>query len=130
MAARRRPSKASTPLDDRQRKLMEEQEKLQLRVEKLNRVIEEAPRVAEAKKKAQREALLADRSSRGHHRLNSHTLTDTRFEPFGGSRPNRARRKPLRAEQRQNRLYFCVLLLVLAGLVIWLLSVWRLQWPG
>ena len=128
MASRRRPSKSSTPLDDRQRKLLEEQEKVRQRVEQLNRVIEEAPRIKAERLKTQREELLTDRSTRAHHRLNSTTLADTRFEQFNGRPPNRTHRRPLKAERRQTRLIFCGLLLVLFLLVVWLLSVWHWQW--
>jgi hypothetical protein len=130
MASRRRPSKSSTPLDDRQRKLLEEQEKIQERVEQLNRVIEEAPRIKAERARAQRDELLVDRSTRAHHRLNSTTLADTRFEQFGGRPHARTRRRPLKAERRQALLITLGLLVVLAGLVVWLLSVWHWQWPG
>jgi len=130
MAARRRPSKSSTPLDERQRKLIEQQQELQLRVEKLNRVIEEAPRIKAERVRAQRDELLTDRSSRGHHRLNSMTLADNRFEQFTGRPPSRTPRRPLKAEKRQTRILFFGLLLLLFVLVVWLLSVWHWQWPS
>ena len=130
MASRRRPSKSSTPLDERQRKLLDEQEKLQQRMEQLNRVIEEAPRIKAERARAQRDELLIDRSTRAHHRLNSTTLADTRFEQFAGRPPSRTRRRPLKAERRQTLLIFSGLLVVLTILVFWLLSVWHWQWPG
>ena len=126
MASRRRPSKSNGPLDERQRKLLDEQEKLQKRMEQLNRVIEEAPRIKAERERAQRDELLIDRSTRAHHRLNSTTLADTRFDQS----PSRTRRRPLKAERRQTLLIFCSLLVVLALLVLWLLSVWHWQWPG
>jgi hypothetical protein len=129
MASRRRPSKSSGPLDERQRKLLEEQEKLDQRVAQLNRVIAEAPRIKAERVRAQRDELLVDRSTRAHHRLNSTTLADSRFELSGAS-PSRARRRPLKAERRQTRLIFLSLLVLLATLVLWLLSVWHWQWPG
>jgi hypothetical protein len=128
MATRRRPSKSSGPLDDRQRQLLEEQEKLKQRVEQLSRVIAEAPRIKAERVRAQRDELLIDRSTR--HRLNSTTLVDNRFEQLSGRPPSRASRKPLKAERRQSRLTFFSLLVLLAILVIWLLSVWHGQWPG
>jgi hypothetical protein len=126
MASRRRPSKSSGPLDERQRKLLEEQEQLKQRVEQLNRVIAEAPRIKAERTRAQRDELLIDRSTRAHHRLNSTTLVDTRFEQPA----SRAGRRLLKAERRQTRLIFFGLLVLLAILVIWLLSVWHGQWPG
>jgi Flp pilus assembly protein TadB len=129
MAARRRPSKSGSALDDRQRKLLEEQEKLKEQMEQLNRVIEEAPRIKAERTRARREELLVDRSTRAHHRLNSTTLADTRYEQLGAGTPSRARR-PLKAERRQTLLIFCGLLLLLSVLVLWLMSVWHWQWPG
>ena len=129
MAARRRPSKSDSPLDDRQRKLLEQQEQLRQKMEQLNRVIEEAPRIKEQRARAQRDELLTDRSTRAHHRLNSTTLADTRYDQFAPPARTR-RRRPLKAERRQTLLIFCGLVVVLALLVIWLLSVWHWQWPG
>jgi hypothetical protein len=126
MAARRRPSKSSTPLDERQRKLLDEQEKLQQQMERLSRVIEEAPRIKAERVKARRDELLVDRSTRAHHRLNSTTLADTRFEHSAGS----GKRKPLKAERRQTLLIFFALLAVFTILVVWLLSIWHWQWAG
>ena len=123
----RRPSKSTTPLDERQRKLLEEQEKVRQRVEQLNRVIEEAPRIKAERIRVRRDELLADRSARADHRLNSTTLADHRYEQFPGRAP--ARRKPLKAERRQTQIIFLALLAALFVLVFWLLSVWHLQWP-
>src|SRR5271167_262182 len=129
MASRRRvskPSKSSGPLDERQRKLLEEQEQLQQKMEQLNRVIEEAPRIKAERVRARRDELLDDRSTRAHHRLNSTTLADMRYDQPAGP----FRRRPLKAERRQTRLIFFGLLFLLFVLVVWLLSVWHLQWPG
>jgi len=128
--ASRRPSKSSGPLDERQRKLIEEQEALKQRVEQLNRVIAEAPRIKAERVRAQRDELLVDRSTRAHHRLNSTTLVDNRFEQLSGRPPSRASRRPLKAERRQTRLIFLSLLVLLAIFVVWLLSVWHGLWPG
>ncbi len=128
MASRRRPSKSSTPLDERQRKLQEEQARLEELAAKLNRVIEEAPKIKAERARQQREELMADRRMRAVHRLDSHTLADPRFDHFTGR--SQFRRRPLKAERRQTLIMFCGLLLVLSVLVFWLLSVWHLQWPG
>jgi hypothetical protein len=125
MASRRRPSKSNTPLDDRQRKLLEEQEKLQARMDQLNRMIEEAPRIKAEKVKARRNEILSDRATRAVHRLNSATLADNRYDPGFGSAPRRPRRGTLKAERRQARLIFCLWLFLLAALVIVLLSYWH-----
>ena len=110
--------------------LTEQQEKIQQRVEQLNRVIEEAPRIAAERARAQRDELLTDRSTRAHHRLNSTTLADNRYDQFAGRAPSRTRRRPLKAEKRQTRLIFFGLLFFLCLMVLWLLSVWHWQWPG
>jgi hypothetical protein len=130
MAARRRSIKSRTPLDDRQLKLLAEEEKLQAEMEKLNRVIAEAPRIAEQRLKARRDELLVDRSTRAHHRLNSSTLADTRFEQFGGAAPRRARRRPLKSEKRQTILVTFGLLFALAIMIVVLLHVLHWQWSG
>lgn len=130
MASRRRPSKSSTPLDDRQRKLLEKQEELEKLAVQLNRVIEEAPRKKAERARAQREELLVDRSTRAHHRLNSTTLADNRFDFSGRPAAPSRRRRPLKAERRQTFLMFCGLVVVLAVFVLWLLSVWHWQWPS
>ena len=138
MAARRQPSSKArklgktdgSPLDDRQRKLLEEQEQLKQRVEQLNRVIADAPRIKEERSRAQRDQLLVERSTRGQFRLNSATLTDTRYDEFASRASGRARRRPLKAERRQARMFFLCLLVLLGFLVFWLLSVWHWQWPG
>jgi hypothetical protein len=130
MAARRQPNKSSSPLDERQQKLLKEQEEIQQRMEQCNRVIEEAPRIKAERVRAQRDELLVDRSTRAHHRLNSTTLADTRFEQYPGRAASRGRRRPLKAERRQTRLIFFALLLFLAVMVLWLLSVWHWQWPS
>ena len=130
MAARRRPSKSRTPLDDRQQALLAEQEKLQQKMAQLNHVIKEAPRIKAARERAQREQLLADRHQRGPHRIFSHTVADPRFDSFSGPNGGQFRRRPLKAERRQTFLIFCGLVVLLALLVRWLLSVWHWQWPG
>ncbi len=132
MASRRRPSKSGTPLDERQRKLIEEQEIIQQRVEQLNRVIADAPRIKAERARARREELLTDRGTRAHHRLNSTILTDTRYDAGPSASPSRSRSRPrpLKAERRQTLLIFLSLLVVLGILVFWLLSVWHWQWPG
>lgn len=133
MALRRpsgKSSKSNGPLDDRQRKLLEQEQEIEQRKAHLNRIIEEAPRKKAERARAQRDELLVDRSTRAHHRLNSSVLADTRFEQFGARPAGPSRRKPLRSERRQTRLIFFALLVGLAILVVWLLSVWHWQWAG
>jgi hypothetical protein len=127
--APRRPSKSSGPLDDRQRKLLEEQEKLEKLAAQLNRVIEEAPRKKAERDRARRDELLEDRSTRAHHRLNSTTLVDNRFD-FGGRPTAARRRRPLKAERRQSLLMFLCLVVLLAIFVLWLMTVWHRLWPS
>ena len=128
MASRRRSAKSDTPLDNRQRKLLEEQERLRQRMDELNRVIEEAPRIKAERVRARRDELLVDRSTRAHHRLNSTTLADTRYDQFGTNSKPPTRRRPLKSERRQSLLIFLGWLVLLAVLVIWLFSEWHWQW--
>jgi hypothetical protein len=124
--AARRPSKSSSPLDNRQRELIAKQEDLQRQMDELQSVIAAAPLKREAHARAQRDQLLVDRSSRAIHRLNSTTLADNRFD----LPRSRTRRRPLKAEKRQARLFTMALLFVFAIMVIVLLHYWHLQWPS
>lgn len=117
---------SATPLDAKQRALLDQQEKLRVKMEKLQRMIQEAPQRAEAQEKIRREELLA-RSSQNSPRSRSRALEDKRHnatlaEPFPAIR--RQKRRPLRSEQRQARLIFFALLLGLALVLVWLWSVW------
>ncbi|HEX8280732.1 MAG TPA: hypothetical protein VF551_05110 [Chthoniobacterales bacterium] len=116
---RRRPSKAGTPLNDKQAELARRENQLREEMQKLERMIAEAPRVAEETTRRQREEIIA-RASEGRSRLDvSIALQDKRFGDGGGYG---GRRVALRKERREGRLVFLVLVIALAGAVIWLVS--------
>jgi len=109
----------ATPIDAKQRALIEQQEQLARKREQLERVIKEAPKKAEERKKLRQEELRT-------RRVDATVLIDRRFDTAttAGALPRR-RHKPLRSQQRQARLVFLALLCGLLVLVIWLWSVWR-----
>jgi septal ring factor EnvC (AmiA/AmiB activator) len=115
----RRANKPGTALDLSKEELARQESELRDQVEKLERMIADAPRVAEEKTRQQREELL-NRASAERTRLDvSVALQDKRFGETGGSSP---RRGSLRKQRREGRIIFLVLLIALAGLVIWLLT--------
>ena len=115
---RRRPSKAGTPLNQKQEELALRESQLRGEMEKLERMIAEAPRVAEEIEKRQREELLM-RASEGGSRLDvSMALHDERHgDPTPGKR-----RGSLRKERREGRILFLVLIITLLIAAIWLLN--------
>lgn len=124
MASRpKRPQKADplppTPLDARQRALQEQERKLQERMAKYEKLIEEAPKIAEQRARDQREELIR-RAARTDKRSGSvAALPDRRF----GLEANvaaPAQQRRMRAERREGRLMFFVLLLTLAAAVLYL----------
>jgi septal ring factor EnvC (AmiA/AmiB activator) len=115
----RRANKPGTALDLSKDELARQESELRDQVEKLERMIADAPRVAEEKTRQQREELL-DRASAESTRLDvSVALQDKRFGEAAGSPP---RRGSLRKQRREGRIIFLVLLIALAGVVIWLLT--------
>lgn len=114
-----RSPKPGTPLNQKQEELARRENKLREEMQQLERMIAEAPRVAEENSRRNREELLA-RASEGRSRLDvSMALQDKRYSDGGGSR---GRRVSLRKERREGRLIFLVLVIALAGAVLWLLS--------
>jgi len=115
----RRFSKRDTTLDQTKQALAQQELELREKMEKLERMIEEAPRVAEQIGRQQREELLT-RASEGRSRLDvSMALHDKRYADDDGRGP---RRKSLRKERREGRIIFIVLLIALAGAILWLAS--------
>ncbi len=116
---RRRSPKPGTPLNEKQQELARRESQLRDEMQKLERMIEEAPRVAEETSRRQREELLA-RASEGGSRLDvSIALQDKRYRDGGAYS---GRRRALRKERREGRIVFLVLVVVLAGAVLWLVS--------
>jgi septal ring factor EnvC (AmiA/AmiB activator) len=115
----RRANKPGTALDLSKEELARQESELRDQVEKLEHMIANAPRVAEEKTRQQREELLY-RASAERTRLDvSVALQDKRFGEVGGSPP---RRGSLRKQRREGQIIFLVLVIALAGVVIWLLT--------
>jgi hypothetical protein len=114
---RRRNPKTPTSLDRKQQELADAESALRAQMEQLQQMITEAPRIAEQKSRQQREELLT-RASEGRTRLDaSVSLQDKRYgDDMWEARPRGA----LRKQRREGRLIFLVLLVALAGAVIWL----------
>ncbi len=117
---RRRSSPAATPLNEKQQELAERERQLREQMEKLQQMIEQAPRVAEEQNRVRREELHT-RASEERGRLDvSIGLRDMRDTEW--VRPSGGRRPALRKEQREGRIVFLVLVVVLAAAVLWLIS--------
>ena len=115
----RRANKTGTALDHSKEELARQESELREKVEKLERMIADAPRVAEEKTRQQREELLM-RAGEERTRLDvSVALQDKRYSETGESE-----RRPgsMRKQRREGRIIFLVLLITLAGAVIWLLT--------
>ena len=116
---RQRSPKPGTPLNAKQEELARRESKLREEVQKLEQMIADAPRIAEETTRRQREELLS-RANAGGNRLDvSIALQDKRFSDGGGYS---GRRVSLRKERREGRIIFLVLVIALAGAVIWLVS--------
>jgi hypothetical protein len=119
MAMFRRSPRSPSPFRHRQEELARQESELRESVEELERSIAAAPRVAEETARRQREELLM-RAKTGGNRLDvSIALQDKRYGDDGGST---RRRGSLRKERREGRIMFLVLVIALAGAVIWLVS--------
>jgi hypothetical protein len=119
MAMFGRSPRSPSPFRHRQEELARQESELRESVEKLERSIAAAPRVAEETARRQREELLM-RAKTGGNRLDvSIALQDKRYGDDGGST---RRRGSLRKERREGRIMFLVLVIALAGAVIWLAS--------
>jgi hypothetical protein len=119
MAMFRRSPRSPSPFRHRQEELARQESELRESVEKLERSIAAAPRVAEETARRQREELLM-RAKTGGNRLDvSIALQDKRYGDDGGST---RRRGSLRKERREGRIMFLMLVIALAGAVIWLVS--------
>ncbi len=124
MAASKRSSRSSSPLDARRRALHEAEEKIRKQREVAQRRIDDAPKIKEQQEKRRREELLT-RSVKTPRRVDEPRLLDKRFDvSFAGAVAPR-RRRPLKMEQRQARITFCGLLVGLLLLLLWLYSVWH-----
>ena len=119
MAMFRRSPRSPSPFRHRQEELARQESELRESVEKLERSIAAAPRVAEETARRQREEFLM-RAKTGGNRLDvSIALQDKRYFDDNDANP---KRRSLRKERREGRIMFLVLVIALAGAVIWLVS--------
>jgi hypothetical protein len=110
--------KAGSPLDERRRSLAEEEAKLREQMEQNQKLIEDAPKIARERARQRREELIT-RATRTDARPGSKAaLIDRRFYEVNVAAPAQHRR--LRAERRQGRLTFFLLLIVFSGVIFWL----------
>ena len=108
-----------TPLDAQQRKLQEQERKLQERMAKYEKLIEEAPKIAEQRARDQREELLRRASRSVKTTASRVSLPDRRFG-LDANVATPAYGRQTRAERRQGRMMFFVLLLGLAAAILYL----------
>jgi hypothetical protein len=125
MASRptKRPQKdaplPATPLGARQRALQEQERKLRERMEKYQKLIEEAPKLAAERAREQREELITRAARTVKHAGGGNALPDRRYG-LDANVAVPAQQRRMRAERRQGRLMFFVLLLTLAAAVCFL----------
>ncbi len=110
------PHKLESPLDAKKREIAEQEARNRAEMEKCQKVIEGAPERAEKLAQAKRDELTARASQTDRRRASSTSLPDSRYT----MEANAAAPRRLRAERRQGRLHFFLLLLVLLGLTYWL----------
>jgi len=112
------PSKAPTPLSTKQRALQEQETKLKAEMERCKKLVEDAPRIAAEQQRRQREEMI-NRASMTHRPTRPTAVVDRgttlRADPAVTGRQRRTR-----AERRQGRMMFFVLLLTLAAAVFYL----------
>jgi hypothetical protein len=111
--------KAGSPLDARRRTLAEEEAKLREQMEQNQKLIEDAPKIARERARQRREELIT-RATRTDARPGSRTaLVDPRYQDYHATVAP-AKRLRLRAERRQGRLTFFMLLIVFGAVIFWL----------
>ena len=116
----RKPAKSAapggTPLTARQRALLEEEQRVKAEMERCAKFVEEAPKLADKIQREQRDELL--RRAAMTHKSARPALIDRRTTLEANVAAPAQRR--MRAERRQGRLMFFVLLLTLAGAIFYL----------
>lgn len=116
---RRKPDPQESPLDAKKREIAEQEAKNRAAMEQCKKLIEEAPQRAEKIARARREEVIARASRTDRRRESPAALPDRRHTLEVNAAPP-ARHKRLRAELRQGRLRFFLLLLLLIGVAYWL----------
>lgn len=107
----------ATPLTAKQRALLEEEERVRAEMERCARIVKEAPEIAAKRQREQRDELVR-RASNIHRGGGTTRVVDRRFELDAHVSTPAQRRT--RAERRQGRLMFFILLLTLAGAIFYL----------
>ena len=111
--------KAESPLEAKLREVAEREAKNRAEMEQCQQVINDAPQRAKKKAEAQRDQLL-DRAARTETRRGNPAALPDRWRPLDVNVAAPAQHKRLRAERRQGRLLFFVLLFTLLGVGYWL----------
>jgi hypothetical protein len=109
---------ATTALGDKQRALQEEEQKLKAKMERYQEFVEKAPQLAEEIQKAQRDELR--RRAATTHRGGGSTVVFDRKTLYEANVAVPAQHRRMRAERRQGRLMFFVLLLTFAATLLYL----------
>ena len=114
---RRKPGlqQPESPLEAKKREIAEREAKNCEEMEQCRKVIKEAPQRAEKIAKARRDELIT-RASRTEMRRGNPAALPDRWRTLEVNAAGPAQHKRLRAERRQGRLLFFVLLLAAAGL--------------
>lgn len=110
-------STGPTALSAKQRALLEEEQKLKAKMQRFQQFVEKAPQIAEEREQALREER-RKKAAMTHRNGGSLSLIDRKTALEANVVPVPSRRT--RAERRQGRLMFFVLLLALAGSVYYL----------
>ena len=108
-----------SPLDARQRSLAEEESKLREKMEQYQKLIEDAPKIALERARLRREELIT-RATRTDARPGTRAaLIDRRTYDANVAVASLPHRR-MRAERRQGRLTFFILLMVFSAVIFWL----------
>jgi hypothetical protein len=114
---RKSAANGTTPLTARQRELLEQEQRLKAEMEACTKFVKEAPERIAKKQREQRDEILR-RAAMPHRGGGSTKVVDRRFELEANVVAPVQRR--MRAERRQGRLMFFILLLTLAGAIFYL----------
>lgn len=115
---RKTKAAGGTPLTAKQRALLEEEQRVRAEMERCTELVKNAPERAEKIRREQREELLR-RAATPTRGMGSSKIIDRRVALEANvAAPSQGKR--LRAERRQGRLMFFVLLLTLAGAILYL----------
>jgi len=122
----RHSSKSNTPLEDKQKALLEQQKALLRKMEDLSQFVAEAPKRAEAEEKKRREAMVRSTQRSTRNRNQHAVIPDRRHDPKHGhvlsvnTKIVRPRRKELQAEKRDARMKFFALFILFVLVILYL----------